>query len=251
MTGYFQSTTDNPWNYLKTNFFLDIRQFGIANILSDVPFPKIFNGSLWTLTYELKCYLLIAILGVLGILTNYKNLILNLFLFLWLIFILDSVIPGTASKIIPYFADINLLKFLIYFLAGCIYFVYRKNILINKRIFFFSIILIIIGIQNNFYSLIAPFTLPYILFWLAFELPFNFNNFDKYGDLSYGMYIYAFPIQQSLAFYGLNKAGFTIYFILSMLLTIIPALLSYYLIEKPCLKLKYVQIPKTKLLFKR
>jgi peptidoglycan/LPS O-acetylase OafA/YrhL len=249
LTGYFNIKTDNPLDYLKVNLFLEMRQYGIANLLKDTPFPKVFNGSLWTLIYEFKFYLLIAVIGAMDILTKYKKFIIYFFLFLWLIYIIDIAIPGTASKIFPYFSDIYLIRLLIYFLAGSIYFLFIDNIVINKKLFFFAVGLTILSIQNNFYPLIAPLTLPYILFLLAFKLPFT--NLDKYGDFSYGLYIYAFPLQQMLSFFGLNTKGFTLYFILSILITMIPSILSFYLIEEPCLKLKTIQIQEISLLFKR
>ncbi|MBO1050301.1 MAG: hypothetical protein HEQ10_22605 [Dolichospermum sp. DEX182a] len=55
-----------------------------------------------------------------------------------------------------------------YFLAGATYFLFIENIVISKKFFLFALGLTILSIQNNFYLLIAPLTLPYILFWLAF-----------------------------------------------------------------------------------
>src|SRR2546430_4054909 len=48
-----------------------------------------------------------------------------------------------------------------------------------------------------------PVTFSYCVLWLAFRLPIR--RFARHGDLSYGTYIYAFPIQQLLALYGLNR----------------------------------------------
>ena len=246
LTGYFNSKTDNPLDYLKVNFFLEMRQYGIANLLKDVPFSKAFNGSLWTLIYEFKCYLIIAVMGLMGILTKYKKIIIYLFLFLWLIYFIDTGIPGTASRIFPYFSDRSLLQLLIFFLAGATYFLFIENIVISQRVFLLALGLTIISLKNDFYFLVAPLTLPYILFFLAFKLPLT--NFDKYGDFSYGLYIYAFPVQQMLSFFKLNKNGFTLYFILSILITMILAVFSYYVIEKPCLKLKEGRIKAIKIM---
>ncbi|MEH1805166.1 acyltransferase family protein [Nostoc sp.] len=241
LNGYFQTQIDNPLRYLSVNLWLEIKQYGIANLfVKNIPYPKAFNGSLWTLVYEFKFYLFVAILGVLGIFNFYKKIILYLFLFLWLIFAFNIAVPGIASKIIPYFSDIYLLKLLIYFLAGCLYFLYKEKIVFNNMFFLLSIILIVVSFHHNYYNLVAPFALPYILFWLAFKLPFI--SFDKYGDFSYGLYIYAFPVQQMLAFLGLHKRGFIVYFLVCILVAIILSILSYKFIEKPALKLKKVRL---------
>jgi peptidoglycan/LPS O-acetylase OafA/YrhL len=45
---------------------------------------------------------------------------------------------------------------------------------------------------------VMPLALPYLLFWLALHPSIRLNNFARYGDFSYGTYLYAFPIQQLL-----------------------------------------------------
>ena len=67
---------------------------------------------------------------------------------------------------------------------------------------------------------------------------FAIFKIGKYGDFSYGVYIYAFPVQQLLSFFKFNQYGFTTYVMLSMLLTSFLSILSWFLIEKPSLAIK-------------
>jgi peptidoglycan/LPS O-acetylase OafA/YrhL len=90
------------------------------------------------------------------------------------------------------------------------------------------------------FGLIAPIAMTYAFLWVAFALPFE--RFDRKGDFSYGVYIYAFPVQQGMALLGIQEKGFGLYFISSLLLTLVLAFLSYRLIEAPCLRLKTVKI---------
>ncbi len=83
--------------------------------------------------------------------------------------------------------------------------------------------------------------MTYAFLWLAFALPFA--GFDGKVDLSYGIYIYAFPVQQGFAMLGIHQTGFIPYFVSSLLLTGFLAFLSYRLIEAPCLRLKTVKWP--------
>jgi peptidoglycan/LPS O-acetylase OafA/YrhL len=62
-------------------------------------------------------------------------------------------------------------------------------------------------------------------------------------DLSYGLYIYAFPVQQLLAMYGINTFGFTPYFLSALVIAALLAAASWFTIEKPSLSLKHLALP--------
>ncbi|WP_342227659.1 hypothetical protein [Rickettsiella endosymbiont of Rhagonycha lignosa] len=59
-----------------------------------------------------------------------------------------------------------------------------------------------------------------------------------FGDLSYGIYMYAFPVQQTIIILAKNGLSLWIEFITSFFITIIQAFLSWHLVEGPALKLK-------------
>jgi peptidoglycan/LPS O-acetylase OafA/YrhL len=75
----------------------------------------------------------------------------------------------------------------------------------------------------------------------AMRLPLR--GFDRRMDLSYGLYIYAFPVQQLLAMYGINAFGFTPYFLSALLIASVLAATSWFTIEKPSLSLKHLALP--------
>jgi len=91
----------------------------------------------------------------------------------------------------------------------------------------------------------APFVgLPlfgtYILFYLAFHPRLKLHNFGRYGDMSYGIYLYAWPIQQLVLQHlggglGKNKVSRLILCAMVLLLTCGMALLSWHAVEKPVL----------------
>jgi peptidoglycan/LPS O-acetylase OafA/YrhL len=64
------------------------------------------------------------------------------------------------------------------------------------------------------------------------------NIFHKLGDLSYGIFLYGFPMQQVLASQGAWAHHWYISFPLSLSLTILVAWLSWNIVEKPALSLK-------------
>jgi peptidoglycan/LPS O-acetylase OafA/YrhL len=236
LINYFQSHPAGPLQYFKANFFLEMRQYDINELTLGIPFPGAFNGSLWTLVYEMKCYIAVALLGWVGIFNKQKIMVLILFFFFFQIYIAESIFPGTAAKISPYFSDIYNFKLPLYFLAGAVLDLYAEYIVISKKVFIFFMTVLLLSLTYNSYYLIAPFALSYVILCLAIYLPFS--KLDQYGDFSYGFYIYAFPIQQILSFFKLNQYGFSIYFILSVVLTFLLSTLSWFFIEKPSLSLK-------------
>lgn len=78
----------------------------------------------------------------------------------------------------------------------------------------------------------------YILFYFAFSTSFSVKDFAKSGDFSYGVYLYAWPIQQLVILYFEKHLDITLMFILSMIFTMMCAYLSWHYIEKPFLSMK-------------
>jgi len=58
------------------------------------------------------------------------------------------------------------------------------------------------------------------------------------NDISYGTYVYAFPMQQLLASAGLYKLGVPMFAIVSIVVTLPVAAASWFALERPALKLK-------------
>ncbi len=243
LSDYFQFHQAGPLQYFTANFLPEMRQYDINQLTLGLPFPGAFNESLWTLTYELKCYFGIAFLGCTKILSKQKILVAGLFAFLFQIYAMDSIFPGIAAKISIHFADTYNYKFPMFFLSGAVLYLYHESIIISKKtlISFAAIIVLFSICRSNLYYLALPFALSYIVISAAIYLPFS--KIDQYGDFSYGIYIYAFPIQQSLSFFGFNHYGFTIYFVLSTFLTLFLSILSWFLIEKPSLSMKNFSLP--------
>jgi peptidoglycan/LPS O-acetylase OafA/YrhL len=93
-------------------------------------------------------------------------------------------------------------------------------------------------------SVVSPLAGTYILFSVAFLPALKLQRFGKYGDFSYGLYVYAFPIQQALVAVMGNDVGVLKLFIPSFLLTLLAGIISWYAIEAPFMKLKKLGQPK-------
>ena len=178
------------------------------------------NGSLWTIIYEIYYYIVVFFLGYLNLI-NKKKFVTSL----WVIMI-----------IISYFSRFNpLFMTFCCFLSGVLSYLYFEKIdFRNNYIFLLVIILCTVSCSSGRNCrLIFPITGAYFTFFLSFKkkiLP----KLDKIGDLSYGLYIYAFPIQQLLLSKIPNINPYYL-FVLSFIPTLILSVISWNYIEKPFL----------------
>ena len=166
-----------------------------------------------------------------------KYLVLLIFTVLYILLLFGLRIPESSDKFLRFFLDNSVLLFLTYFLSGVVFYLFRDSIPSHRflfiTIFFVTLLAAVFGILHQ----VIPLTLPYIIFYLASVLPFS--GVTRYGDFSYGIYIYAFPMQQLLTHFQLNQS-FLIYAVLSVLGTVGFAVLSWYVVERPALYFKRV-----------
>jgi peptidoglycan/LPS O-acetylase OafA/YrhL len=221
---------------------LFIRPTSIGGLLRQNPTPNILNGTLWTLPIEVTCYLAVAALAAVGVLRRAKFIVAALFIVSWGLYAFYYSDPVGFRACFP----IGGLRFLVmlcpFFAAGSVCFLYREKIPHSLPLFVISVVLLAVSLPFGVFGLVAPIAMPYAFLWVAFALPFA--RFDKKGDFSYGTYIYAFPVQQTLILMGIQEYGFVFYFATTLLFTAAFAFASYRLIEAPCLRWKTLTIPR-------
>jgi peptidoglycan/LPS O-acetylase OafA/YrhL len=242
-------------------FYLD--NWGLPGVFENNPYPIAVNGSLWTLPLEFKMYILIAIFGVIGLLFRRTTVLAlgigSLFLYACMLSLNNSIAFKTYDflnriGIVSIFSPIiqldtiNVFYFYpILFIIGSAFYLYRDKIKFKHSIGIPLIISLIAGIfyfkpNDPILNIIIIIVLPYVVFYIA-QIKCSLNNFGKYGDFSYGMYIFAFPIQQTIALKipGLNPISF---FLISFPVTFVFAFLSWHIIEKRALKYKNFEFPR-------
>ena len=135
------------------------------------------------------------------------------------------------------------LTLLIYFLGGSVYYLYRDRISYNyKIVILFLGILVTLAIleMKNIFCIFhhASFLLlPYILLFFAFLPNRKLNNFGKYGEFSFGLFIYSFPIQQTIIHFYNGVSPIEMIF-LSIIFTLPVAIFSWRFIESKTLNFK-------------
>ncbi|MCB1695017.1 MAG: acyltransferase [Halioglobus sp.] len=189
------------------------------------------NGSLWTLTVEVRCYLALAIVGALLLRFNRtaSNVVLLLIL-LWGVFFFASIpLLGVNGR---------WARPALYFLIGVCLFVNRKSVVLDLRLALAALVLAYLSFGQPWFDYTFPPALAYLIFYLAYATRFIATD-RKIGDISYGMYIYAWPVQQIVAEV---LPGHTPYFntLVSSIAVIGLACISWHYLEKPVLGLKKV-----------
>lgn len=134
----------------------------------------------------------------------------------------------------------SLMKVGIYFATGVLCYTYRDVIPLSWKLLLIALALLLLSVPLHFAAAASLITVPYFLLWCAFKLPFI--NWEGKVDLSYGIYVYAYPIQQILiaAWPGIHSI---ILMLLAMLIVTPIALLSWKFIEQPALRLKSASLP--------
>jgi peptidoglycan/LPS O-acetylase OafA/YrhL len=198
------------------------------------------NGPLWTLVYEAGMYILVIIFGIFGILYKKIVMIPLLFCSFGLLILLNSYYATMISVFIPgIFSGIvipGLTFFCFFFIASFLY-LHNKNNAYSIKIFLVSAIALIISSFTVYFIFFTIVTLPYIILYIAhLKIP-RVNKFGRYGDFSYGMYIFAWPVQQAIVLFfpGMNIQ----YYIPCCFLFTFPlAYISWNYIESKALSMK-------------
>jgi peptidoglycan/LPS O-acetylase OafA/YrhL len=227
---YFMSR--DTWLYLS-NIFLYAR-FSLPGVFTDNFYPNVVNGSLWSLTIEFIMYLLLLVLAIYSKNTKYLFILITLVFCIIRVTIIDKI----DRNIVVYGADIRQIFICgVYFMVGICFERYRIDKYFN--IYSFCIIFIVWYSLSNFQNLFfiaSFFCLPFLCLAFGASNWLLLSIFSK-NDYSYGIYIYAFPIQQLVSYY-FDGISFISYLLLTICIIIIFAVLSWHLVEKPFLLLK-------------
>jgi Predicted acyltransferases len=234
--------------YIPRNLILYRTQLAITGVFETNRYKSVINGSLWTISYEFTMYIILSVL----ILFKNKKIITKSILFVFFIFLLIlNIFFFEKFKEYGYLLNYGkLLDLSVFFIAGALLAaVDIEKMKRKKELLILISILVIASIYYCFYNYLKYLSIPIFILVLGLT-PFSFihNIGNKIGDLSYGIYIYGFPVQQTLMYYfRLNYLELMIY---SMVVSCFFAYFSWHFIEKNALKLKKIHPKRVFYLFK-
>lgn len=230
---YFQHP--ETWTYLLNINLLNIHTaFNLPGVFSNTPYPNTVNGSIWTLPFETWMYVMTAAffccqwMFIARLPASQK----------WLGPVTTVLVSLLFCVAGTYFTDqkqqqhYDILMFICTFFIAASVYKYRQYVPLSWPLM--AVLLAFTPWLSN--TILAPIyvglSITYSTLILAYRLSGWVRRYNMVGDYSYGLYIYAFPVQQTLA-HLLPEINVAKMIVLTTLLTLPLAILSWHFIEKP------------------
>ena len=241
MAGFM--TTGNPAaSYVTHNAFLVQAQTGVAGVLPHAMVPYVLNGSLWTLLYECLAYLGLAVLAAFGLLRSRSRLlpVITVACLLGLAWLTLDPAGFKATlhspELLPRSVRLGAV-----FCAGATLRLWHDKVPLSGRIAACCAAFVLASSAMSDWQIVGVIPFAYLVLWLGTRLR-RLHAVGSRHDLSYGIYLYAWPIQQTLTSAGGHRLGFGGYIALTTALAAGCAWLSWQLVEAPAIRLKSLRL---------
>lgn len=229
--------------FLSNLTFQNYLQPSLPGVFSENVKTNAVNGSLWTLKVEVLFYLLIPLF--IRFIHSYRAKNKNIIIPIIIIYISSVIYKYSCDYFAEYYKSniLNLLShqlpgFMSYFVCGIGLYFYLDEFKKNKLILFVLAVIVFTMERYLRLEILTPLALSIIIFSIAFSLKW-LNNFAKFGDISYGIYIYHFPIIQLGIYFKLYDNSHPIIALgATTLIVVTISFLSWHLIEKKFLRQK-------------
>lgn len=221
--------------YLE-NLYLSI-SYHLPGLFVNNPLPHAVNGSLWTLPVEFLMYLVVLVLGLVRGLKPWSLAATVVACWVLCFWVLPD--PTGARTVYLQIIDAELAaKLGAYFFTGGLLYVVRERFQPRGVHALAAVLLMALGALTGKGAAAMMLGLPIVVMYLAFLPTKTLHGFGKQGDFSYGMYIYAFPIQQAVVHWMGGAISPITLFVLSFVPTLLLSVVSWKWVEQPALRLK-------------
>lgn len=216
------------WNYLYHNSWLYYLEWTLPGVFSDGKNTAV-NGSLWTLPLEMLCYLFLAAFYTLGV-WKHRGFAS---LFLVAIIVISFFSPQLLPLAFANNKEANLLPGC--FALGALFATYRESIRVDTPTLLALVLLSALLWSSPLKTLVFYISFFYACLYLS-ALPVVAEKLRLPGDASYGVYIYGFLIQQSVA-HLFPQQGVVFNQLVSGAIALGIGYMSWFWIEKPAIHL--------------
>ncbi len=232
--GYLTAGPTPPGAFVFGNAMLRVSAYDIAGTPAEVPYPGAWNGSLWTLYYEFLCYLVIGLLATVGWVRRSAVWVT----LAWVLSVAAHALwYPVVSPLLGNNSDAQLLLGLLpLFLGGAVVQLVRHRLPLHwagAAASAAAVVGSVVLLDGWGPQLTAPF-LAYLLIWVGSVVPCP--EVVRRHDVSYGLYIYAFPVQQLLVLTGIHEVNLFLYDLVALAATVPLAVASWLLVERPVMR---------------
>lgn len=217
--------------FLVRNLTLVSPQYDLPGVFDTNPYPAI-EGSIWTLLYEVACYLGVLMIGLAGAFLAPWRLwaVLAFYALLWFTF------PFWGGGLHPKLDALQRLSFP--FALGVFFYALRHRLPLSPGAVPVLFLLWYLLSGTAMAEPAMAVALGYSAFWLAYVPRGPILSYNRLGDYSYGVYIYAFPVQ-GLAVWMFGAMTAIQNILIALPVTVLCAVVSWHFIEAPALDLRY------------
>ncbi len=219
----------DTWRYVAWNLLMDADQNSLPGVwFSGFSAGSVVDGPLWTLPCEILMYLLVLAMGMARLL-RLKAIALLIVAGLVCVWFdttsIDGVLPS-AGWLLPFFA------------AGMALYRLKDSGIFRADIALAACAGLVVSAALHMFLLLFPLFGGYLVIYLALEKRLPLVPAARWGDLSYGLYIYGWPVEQMVVRLSGGQAPWGRVFLISLPLAAGCAFLSWHLVEKRALALK-------------
>ena len=225
-----------PYAYVIGNSLLDQTVHELPGVsFVDNSAGLEINGSLWTLRLEFLMYLMVLALGLLRLLTVRTALLLLAFGIVCVKF--EILFP--LEKWGWFFRLLSGWAWLVaFFAAGMLLYKLRHTRIFDGRIAILALAGLILSVPLRLFIPLFPVFGCYLALWLALSPRLPVIPAARFGDLSYGLYIYGWPVEAAVIWFLGGRAAWWQVFLIALPTAAALAFLSWHLVERPMLRLK-------------
>lgn len=220
----------HTWTYVPRDLLLRHQQWALPGLFAGAPGGPAVNGSLWTLFAEVSCYGLVMLCGIWS-LTRPASFPAVLCLAIGLILL----VPQTEGGGLAHAASTLSFPFAL----GAAAYVYRNHVPVSGLLALALLGLAVLCRWTPAYPILHALAISYGALWFGFANIPGLRAYNRLGDYSYGMYIYAFPVEQVIAT-TLHPASAWTMIAIGFPITLLLAIASWTWIEAPALANRHV-----------
>jgi peptidoglycan/LPS O-acetylase OafA/YrhL len=209
--------------FLAGNGIIIMPVFELPGVFETLPYERAVNGSLWTLRHEILCYVLVVICGLAGARFGLATAALTLLSFAIVSFAIP--VPDTIAVWAGLFRFYGL---------GMLCYQYRNLVPVSGGLTVVSGVALIGLMPTPAATHLLPIFITYFVVGVGLLAPKWFIAPTARGDISYGVYIYAFPVQQLLVpLCQASAAPALMNIVLATPIVVALATLSWVFVERP------------------